>query len=289
MNAPIGMKNIDYHNRPIGSILVDEGRLRLEDAERILQVQRTHGLRFGEAARRMKLLSEDDVQYALARQFDYPHIVPGTSKLSGELIAAYQPFAPVVETLRAARNQLMLRRFGTHGHQHALAVVSPEAGEGRSWLAANLAIVFSQLGQKTLLVDGDLRQPRQHQLFGISNATGLSALLAARNTGDVIQSIPELRNLDVLTAGAPAPNPQELLTRPFFATLLGEMCRTHDVVLFDTPPASECADGQMLAVRAGAALVLARDRRSHVLDIQRMVDDIQEAGAEVVGSLITRH
>jgi protein-tyrosine kinase len=289
MNAPLGMNTIDYRSRPMGVILVDEGRLRVEDAERILHLQREQNLRFGEAAKRLKLITEEDIQYALARQFDYPYLVPGKSKLSGELAAAYAPFSPVVETLRAARSQLMLRWFGTHTAHRMLAIVSADGGEGRSWVAANLAVVFSQLGERTLLIDGDLRQPRQHQLFGIDNMTGLSALLAGRKADKAIQRIPDLRELSVLPAGAPAPNPQELLTRPFFALLLEELADKYDVIIIDTPASSEYADAQALAVRAGGALLVARDRRSSLARLQRMTDDLQDAGAEIVGSLMTSH
>lgn len=288
MNAPLGMKP-DLRNRPMGAILVEAGRLLPEDAERILHSQREQGLRFGEAARRLKLLSEDDIQYALARQFDYPYLMPGDSALSGELIAAYAPFSPVVENLRAARSQLVLRWFGTAPHHRALAVVGARACEGRSWVAANLAVVFSQLGERTLLIDGDLRQPRQHRLFGIGNKYGLSTLLAGRNIEGLVQRIPDLRELSVLPAGAAAPNPQELLMRPLFEAFLADMRGKYDVIIIDTPAATDYADAQTLAVRAGAALVVARDRFSRVTQLRRMVDDMRDSGAQIVGSLISKH
>ncbi|MFT3735045.1 MAG: chain length determinant protein tyrosine kinase EpsG [Rhodocyclaceae bacterium] len=288
MNAPL-MQAIDSRNKPLGAILIDEGRLRSEDAERVLALQRKHGLRFGEAAKRLRLVTEEDIQYALSRQFDYPYLVAGKSRLSGELAAAYVPFNPVVESLRATRSQLMLRWFGAQVPRHMLAIVSADRGEGRSWVAANLAVVFSQLGERTLLIDGDLRQPRQHQIFGVDNTLGLSALLAGRSAERVVQHIPELRELSVLPAGAPAPNPQELLTRQLCAALLAELSSQYDVILIDTPAAAEYADAQTLAVRAGGALVVARDTHSHVTRLQQMADDMQEAGAEIVGSLISRH
>jgi chain length determinant protein tyrosine kinase EpsG len=279
---------VDYQGRPMGTILVDEGRLRLEDADRILKLQRKRGVSFGEAAKQLRVLSEDDIQYALARQFDYPYLIPGQSKLQGELVAAYTPFAPVVENLRATRSQLMLRWFGVSAAQRAIAIVSANRGEGRSWVAANLAIVFSQLGERTLLIDGDLRQSRQHLLFGVSNKIGLTTLLAGRSAAESIQRIPDLRELSVLPAGADAPNPQELLMRSAFGTFLQEMRSKYDVILIDTPAASEYADAHTLAVRAGAALIVACDRHSQVSRLRRMTDDMREAGAQIVGSLIRK-
>ena len=121
--------------RPIGSILIESGRLSFKDAERVLHLQREHaatGLRFGEAAIRLGLASPDDIKYALARQYGYPYLVKGDGKVSEELVAAYQPFGPQVESLRALRSQLMLRWFTGDMGRRALAVVSPDAREGLS-------------------------------------------------------------------------------------------------------------------------------------------------------------
>jgi protein-tyrosine kinase len=285
MNAPLRPPG-DARNQTIGAILVDEGRLRLEDAERILRLQNKKGLTFGEAAKKLRVLSEEDIQYALARQFDHPYLMPGRSRLSRELVAAFTPVTGAVENLRAIRNQLMLRWFGDDPRNRVIAIVSPDRGDGRSWTAANLAVAFSQLGERTLLIDGDLRQPRQHRLFGISNKIGLTTLLAGRSAEGSIQNIAELRELSVLPAGTEAPNPQELLTRSALELFLADIRSKFDVILIDTPAASDYADAQMLAVRAGAALVIAYDRRSRIAQLERMVDDIRESGAQIVGSLI---
>lgn len=285
MNAPLAMQG-DTRHLTIGAILVEAGRLRVEDAERILKLQERKGLTFGQAGKKLRILSEEDIQFALARQFDHPYLMPERSRLSKELVGAFAPVTPAVENLRAIRNQLMLRWFSVSGAGRPIAVVSPNRRDGRSWVAANLAIVFSQLGERTLLIDGDLRQPRQHLLFGLRNKVGLTTLLAGRSAEGTIQPIPELGDLSVLTAGAEAPNPQELLTRPEFVTFLAQMRHQYSIVLIDTPPAADCADAQMLAARAGAALVIAYDKRSRMVQLERMANDIQDAGAQIVGSLI---
>lgn len=285
MNAPLKANN-DLRNRTIGSILVEEGRLRPEDVDRIVKLQAKKGWTFGAAAKKLRMLSEDDIQHALARQFDHPYLMPGRSQLSKELVAAFTPVIPAVENLRAVRNQLMLRWFGASPGNRAIAIVSADSGDGRSWVAANLAVAFSQIGERTLLIDGDLRQPRQHGLFGINNKIGLTTLLAGRSAEGAIQHIPELTNLSVLPAGTAAPNPQELITRSTFGKFMDDVKSRFDVILFDTPAASNCADAQMLAVRAGAALVIAYDRRSRVAQLERLAEDMREGGVQIVGSLI---
>lgn len=209
--------------RSIGAILIDAGKLRAEDAERVLRLQREKQLRFGDAAMQLGLVSEVDIEQALSRQFDYPYLSRGESKVAEEVIAAYNPFAPQVEALRALRSQLVLRWFDTEPAHKALAITSPGRDEGRSWLAANLGVVFSQLGERTLVIDADMRSPRQHLLFGVDNRAGLSAILSGRSSPDIIQQVPALRDLSVMPAGAVPPNPQELLARPTFGQLLQEL------------------------------------------------------------------
>jgi protein-tyrosine kinase len=274
------------NGRSIGAILVDTGRLSPEAAERILRVQKEQGKRFGDAAVELGLLSEDDIRFALASQFDYPYLPAGDNSLSHELVAAYKPFSPVVEQLRALRSQLMLRWFDAERDRKALAVVSPGSGEGRSFIAANLAIVFSQLGERTLLIDADLRAPRQHQLFKLGNGAGLSGLLAGRANSDAVVRIPTLLGLSVLPAGAVPPNPQELLGRPAFIETLQTLARDFDVVIIDTPAGQQYADAQTVAARAGAAIMLARKDSSALGDLAQLAGNIQQSGATLVGSLL---
>lgn len=250
--------------RSIGAILIDAGRLSPADAESILRFQKQHGSRFGDAAVELGLLSREDIRFALARQFDYPCLTAGDPdsgrdpRPDGSLVAAYRPDVRIVEQLRGLRSQLMLRWFESARSSKALAILGAGRREGRSFIAANLAVVFSQLGERTLLIDADLRFPTQHRLFRLDGRPGLSELLSGRAGGDAAVRIPGLRALSVLPAGALPPNPQELLGRSVFGEVLHAACRDHDVVLIDTPAAGEYADALTLAARAGGALLVAR-------------------------------
>jgi chain length determinant protein tyrosine kinase EpsG len=287
VDPPIYNKALATGNRhSIGAILVDTGRLSTEDAERILRLQKEQGTRFGDAAIELGLLNEEDIRFALARQFDYPYLPAGDGSLSHELVAAYQPFSPVVEQLRALRSQLMLRWFDAPAQRQALAIVGPGHGAGRTFIAANLAIVFSQLGERTLLIDADLRTPRQHELFKLGKHPGLSGLLAGRIGPEAVVRVPALLGLSVLPAGTVPPNPQELLGRPAFSELLQAISRDFDVVIIDTPAASVYADAQTIAARAGAALLLARKNRSSLPDIAELTQSLQQSGATLVGSVL---
>lgn len=273
-------------NLPIGAILVDAGKLSLQDAERILALQQQEGLRFGDAGLRLGLLSTEDISIALARQYAYPYLLAGESNIAKEVVAAYGPFNPQIETLRALRSQLMLRWFSDEKETRTLAVVSPGRGEGRSWLSANLAVMFSQLGQRTLLMDADLRSPRQHSLFGLTNRTGLSSILANRGELNAVHRIASLLDLSILPSGPQPPNPQELVSRPAFAKLLEELSEQYSVIIIDTPAAAY-ADAQVIANRASGALLLARRHLTAIGDLAVMADNLRNTGVQLVGSAIT--
>jgi len=276
--------------RPIGSILIESGRLSFKDAERVLHLQREHaasGLRFGEAAIRLGLASPDDIKYALARQYGYPYLVKGDGKVSEELVAAYQPFGPQVESLRALRSQLMLRWFTGQTERRALAVVSPDAGEGRSRLAANLAVLFSQLGTHTLLIDADMRNPRQHELFNMGNRAGLSTVLSGRGEGGEVHRIPSFLDLSVMPAGPLPPNPAELLGRPLFGVFLEDMRREFEVILIDTPAASEYADAQMVCARAHGALLAVHKHITRMAAAGELCTGLSQLGVGMVGSVLS--
>lgn len=273
-------------DRSIGAILIDAGRLKIEDAERILRLQKEQDLRFGAAAIQLGLLSQADIDLALSSQFDYPYLLRGQSAVSEEIIAAYDPFTPQVEALRALRSQLMLRWFDVDPSRKALAVVSAERREGRSFLAANLAVAFSQLGEHTLLIDADMRNPFQHRFFGLDNRGGLSAVLSGRGGPDSIQRIPALRDLSVLTAGAQPPNPSELLARPLLAQLLHESAREFDVILLDTPAGADTADAQTITMRAGGALIVVRKNTSRFWRVRGIADHAVQTSATIVGTVL---
>src|SRR6266852_8460884 len=211
---------VAIHDRRIGSILAEEGKLGARDIERIMELQQLEGLRFGEAALRLGLISPADLRGAIAKQYDLPHLLPGNETISRELVVAHEAFHPRAEELRALRTQLLIRWSNAEVRHRMLAVVSPGFGEGRSYVAANLAVVFSQLGERTLLIDADLRTPRQHRIFNIPDRIGLSAVLSGRAGRGAMVPVPAFGTLSLLPAGACPPNPQELLLRPAFATLL---------------------------------------------------------------------
>ncbi|MBP9058892.1 MAG: chain length determinant protein tyrosine kinase EpsG [Rhodoferax sp.] len=277
------------HLRSIGDILVSHGKLSPTDLQRILERQNQDKLPFGEAAITLKLLEKKDIDFALSRQFDYAYLPDSDRSLSPELVSAYQPFSRVGENLRAVRSQLMLRWFNAEPHRKALAVVSPGSAEGRSFVAANLAIVFAQQGQRTLLIDADLRaKPARSQqaLFKLGPGAGLSGILSGRAGLEAAQQVPGLPGLAVLPAGAVPPNPQELLGRAGFMLLVQEAAEQVDVILIDTPEGNAYADAEIVSARAGAALMISRKNQSLVHETTELANRLKNNGVALVGYVL---
>jgi protein-tyrosine kinase len=275
--------------RHIGAILMDEGKLTASDAEQVLARQRELGWRFGEAAIELNLITETDLRQALAKQYEFPYLVSGPDGVGKELIAAWQPFHPTVEELRAVRTQLLMRWFNPEAGRRTLAITSACSREGRSFIAANLAVVFSQLGQRTLLIDADFRSPRQQSIFNIPDRFGLSSALSGRADLSIALPVSGLTGLSVLPAGPIPPNPLELLSRASFAALLAKAQSEYDTILIDTPPATEYADAPCVAFRAGDALLVVRQDHTPVARTERAVRDLTDGSARIVGTVMNAY
>jgi protein-tyrosine kinase len=272
--------------RTLGRLLRDADKLTPADAERVVLLQKTEKLRFGEAAIKLGLIDEADLQQALSHQFDYPHLPPGEGQFSPDLIAVYEPFGHQAEQLRALRSQLMMRWF-SNGRK-TLTIAGINAGDGASYLAANLAVMFSQLGERTLLIDADLRRPRQHVLFDLGNQPGLSELLAGRVKIPVANRIPAFPKLSVLTAGAIPPNPAELLSHADTPSKLKGLAEHYDVILIDTSATHGSADAAVVAARTGAALLVLRQNHTQLAAAAAFQANLASAGAVLIGTVLNQ-
>lgn len=281
--SSIASEGPDVADRSIGSIIAETRHLSAEQVEKVLGYQKSKGIRFGDAAVALGYASADDVLFALSQQFHYPYAAEDRRKSNPELVALNQPFGVQAESFRAIRSQIMMRLFNEGQERRAIAVVSPDSGDGKTFLAANLSVVLAQLGGRTLLVDADLRGPRQHSVFGIDNGAGLSGILSGRAEAKVIQQVPGVPSLFVLPVGITPPNPQELVERPAFGLLIRELLSKFDHVVVDTPAAMYGSDGAVIAARCGAALVVARKDKSDVASLEALVANLAETPAAVAG------
>lgn len=256
--------------------------LSAEAIEQISQLQRTLSMSFAEAALHLGFATPGDIDGSAG----LPRLpVPSRQGIpSGQLVLAHQPDHPRNEQILSLRMELMLRHE-LPDEANIFAVVSPSNGEGRSQLAAELAIAFAKLGRPTLLVDADLRNPQQHSLFSVANDMGLSQALS-REAYAPLHSVARLPALRVLTAGAPPSNPLELLSDPRFETLVEGWRQRFDFVVLDTPPLSRFADALAVATVVGRVLALSHARHTRYADTRTLLRRLTATRSRILGAVI---
>lgn len=272
--------------RLLGQVLADSVGLSNDQVNEVVNYQAEHKLRFGEAAVALKLARPQQVLRALALQFGYAY-VPNHLELDRELVAAFDPFCAQSERIRELRAALVTGVMGgRNARTSALAVMSMDTGDGRTYLAANLAISLSQLGARTLLIDSNLRRPRIAPLFRLKPSLGLTEILAGQLVTEAIQTVNSIDNLYVLPSGAVPPNPQELVHSPAFAHLLTQSVERFDYVVLDTPAVAEGADCKILALQAGAFLLVARRGVTKSPKLQELHRQLTESGVACGGIIL---
>ncbi len=274
--------------RALGDIFRETRKLDAAQIEQILEHQREHGLLFGESAVALHLVEQADVMWALSQQFRYPYAGAGRKRFDAELVVANEPFSNVAESFRGIRSQL-LRRLGPGAERRALAVVSADDGDGKSFVAANLAVAFSQLGRRTVLVDADMRSPRLERVFEIPRGPGLSAILSGRVSPRSLAPVVDLPHLFVLGVGTLPPNPLELLESPAFAAMITELASKFDHVIVDTPSARRGADAGVISVGCGRYLTVARRGRTRMDAMGELVASLRDPSVEALGFIVNEH
>lgn len=273
------------HSNRIGPMLVAKGKLSQPDLVAIARSQRQDGLRFGEAALKLGLVSKADITAVLAEQFAYTLPPASDSKLDKRLSALFQPDSLQAEALRSLRSELLMRYF--HSQPNAsLALLSCDNAAGLALTCANLAIGFAQLGHRTLLLDANLRDSTLNPLFGLHPyAPGLADKLAGRQTLAPI-AVAEVPSLWLMPAGSQAPNPQELLAGQAYQNYLQQARQVFDLVLINTATMSNSRDAQLVAVQSGAALLIVHRHQTRTRPLAETCQRLRDLGVRLVGSAL---
>ena len=275
--------------KTIGDIIRRANNLSPEQMDGIIAHQREHNVKFGEAAVALGYANREDVLWALSQQFHYPYSKNRTDNVSTELVVATSPFSEQAESFRDIRSQLISQMLSTDGLRRAMSVVSPNFGDGKSYFAANLAVSFSQLGGRCLLVDADMRSPRQHEIFSIEASSGLSGILSGRSETNVIRPVDALPSLYVLPVGVTPPNPLELVQRPAFSLLVQELLQKFDYVIVDTPAARHGSDAKVIASVCGAAVLVGRKNHVHMADLKGLSESLKKAKVKMPGVILNEY
>ncbi len=275
-------------DQSIGDVLVRARKLTLKQVSDVSTYQHQNNVRFGDAAVALGLINNDDVLWALSQQFHYPYALDTSQRHRAELIVASDPFSAQAEAIRDLRSQLLMGVLGADQPRRALAIVSPDKGDGKTFFAANMAVALSQLGSRTLLVDADMRTPRQHQVFGVDSSSGLSGLLSGR-TDTAVTRTADLPSLFVLPVGTVPPNPLELVQGANFRLLMQEFLKKFDHVLVDTPAAVHGADVRVIAATCGAVLAIGRQGKTSMKSMSALVESLSKGPSELAGIVMNQH
>ncbi len=191
---------------------------------------------------------------------------------------------PAVEAYRALRTNVTF--VGAEKPLQLIAVTSPGPGEGKSTTAANLAFTMAGSGSRVLLMDGDLRRPQQHRVFGIAQEPGLTDILVGRASAREAVRPEVSGRLDVLPSGASPPNPSELLGSDAMQRLVGELRRDYEYIVVDTPPMLPVTDATVVATVADATIMVIRSGETEESAAQRAVDQLRRVRARIAGAVL---
>ena len=210
----------------------------------------------------------------------------GDEKVEIELLPHHRPRLAVSEAYRALRTALLL---SSADELKLIAVTSVLSSEGKTATASNLAIVFAQLGRKVLLIDGDLRKPRLHQVFGkLSNRTGLVTYLTTGSDEGIYRKT-AVGGLYLVPSGPIPPNPSELLASDRMRELLVRLRGSFDFVVVDTPPTLAVTDPTLIGSLADGVLLCIRSGRVERQDAIRAVDRLRLADVRILGAVLNAH
>jgi protein-tyrosine kinase len=291
----------------LSDALIAHCNLSGPDVDRITEAMRTRRQSFCEAALQLNLATRediDDVSHWVNEhsRADRPGLIESAirsaqggaaltvrqaiARLGSDLIHARDADSERNEKIRALRTDLMLLNDSTQ-RGNVFALLSPGRAEGRSQLCAELAIAFAQLGRRTLLVDADLRHPRQHILFNSENQWGLAQTLGLGEP-PYLHGVDGLPELALLTSGTIPPNPLELVSNRRFERLIAEFRRQYDFVVIDTPAVSLYSDALQIATIAQRVLVVSRTEATSFPGIKDMLRRLAVTDASILGAVINK-
>ncbi len=209
-----------------------------------------------------------------------------------ELITFRNPKSPISETFRTLRTNIQFMNINRK--LKSILITSTLPGEGKSWVASNLAITFAQAEKKVILIDADMRKGRQYSIFGISPRPGLANYLAASDkNADLIDmekyvQKTEIDGLDVISAGNVPPNPSELLITPQMQRLLDRLSTQFDIIIVDAPPCELVTDAVILSRMVDSTVIVTAHKFTKKASLQKTIKSIKNVGGKIAGVVLNK-
>ena len=209
-----------------------------------------------------------------------------------ELITFRNPKSPISETFRTLRTNIQFMNINRK--LKSILITSTLPGEGKSWVASNLAITFAQAEKKVILIDADMRKGRQYSIFGISPRPGLANYLAASDkNADLIDmekyvQKTEIDGLYVISAGNVPPNPSELLITPQMQRLLDRLSTQFDIIIVDAPPCELVTDAAILSRMVDSTVIVTAHKFTKKASLQKTIKSIKNVGGKIAGVVLNK-
>ena len=203
------------------------------------------------------------------------------------LVSSIQPRHPITEAYRGIRTNLQYSSVDTN--LTSLLITSATPGEGKTTTAANLAIVLAQSGRSVILVDADMRKPRQHTLFELPQSPGLTDAIVASHTPPTrYVRATNVPNLSLLTSGKVPPNPAELLGSQRMQQLIAQLHEQAEMIIFDAPPVLAITDALVLANQVNGVVLIIDSEQTSRATVARAVEAMARTNANLLGAVLNR-
>ena len=189
-----------------------------------------------------------------------------------------------VEAVRSLRTSMHFSMMESDGN--ILMITGPSQEVGKSFVAANLAAVYAQTGQKILLIDADMRRGHMHRLFNLEQSNGLSELLSNQSGKDKVIKQTEVEKLDFISCGDVPPNPSELLMLKGFGDFMSWAKEEYDLVIIDTPPVLAVTDATVIGRYAGVSMLVAWFDVTSVKEIEATMRRCEQNGISIKGCIL---
>ena len=205
-------------------------------------------------------------------------------QIETRLVTHFDPKSPISESYRTLRTNIQFKNKQTK--QHVILVTSSAPKEGKSTTVANLAITMAQMGNKTALIDADLRRPVMHSIFNLKKESGITNyLIGNKDLAEIIKPT-FVENLSVIPCGPLPPNPSELLGSEEMARLIKQLKDKFEVILFDSPPVIAVTDAAILSTLVDGVILVIKAHQTHREAIKRAKSLLDNAEARIFGSLL---
>ncbi len=211
--------------------------------------------------------------------------------MQSEIITFTSPKSSVSEVFRTLRTNVQFMTASSD--RKSILFTSTESGDGKSWIASNLAITFAQAGKKVILVDTDMRRGRLHTIFDLANNRGLSnyLILSVKESKEALTDYIQptlVDNLYVITSGVVPPNPSELLTSTKMINLINTLEEMADIVIFDSTPSTMVTDALAISRYIGSTIIVASHKKTKMEVLKQIKRNIENVGGKVSGVVLNR-